>query len=403
MTTIKIASNTETFVADKADTSYVLGEASTLWLSSEFGIDARSGADNMTFRIDGRILDSTSAGLQAGTFYGGLTSDNCNITIGKTGLIQSKDVAVTVYGDNAVIANNGNLLGDETVESDGISITGSHGKISNIGLVQAHYGIRMVGDGNEFNNSGHVVSLLAVDVETKAGETARIVNSGYLLSANSNAIYANAGEETVINSGQIHGNIMLLGGDDTFVNRGGHLGGTVHGGLGNDIYVVDSKGLQISEDMGEGYDRVKSSVAWTLDMNFEEGMLTGKKNVNLIGNDTGDVLYGNSGNNHIRGDMGTDFITGGRGNDTLTGGDGVNSGDTGDIFIFHHHSGADIITDFQDGTDKINLDAYTGIADFGDLTIKKSGEDVVVMLADGDSITLLHTSKAMITEADFQF
>jgi Ca2+-binding RTX toxin-like protein len=171
------------------------------------------------------------------------------------------------------------------------------------------------------------------------------------------------------------------------------------------MFIVDNKSILLDEKSGEGFDRVKSSISWTLGDNIEEATLTGKKNINLTGNDSGSFLYGNAGNNKIKGDMGLDWITGGKGNDVLTGGDGVSAGDIADFFVFKPHSGKDVITDFQDGMDKINLQTYTGIDDFSDLKghIKQSGDDLVVTLLDGDQITLRDMDKINLSETDFAF
>jgi Ca2+-binding RTX toxin-like protein len=404
MATVKITSSSSTFVADQADTFYMLQEGASLFGSNDYGIDARSAIDGREIRIDGQILDATT-GVAIGNYFSeGAFAHNNVVTIGATGLIQVEDVGIGGYGNNDVITNNGTIASDPTIESNGISIEGDNAHITNNGLVSAHYGIQFSGTGGVITNAGSVVSTLAVIMSTADGETGKLINSGDI-TASSEAIWGDDGEETVINSGQINGNIRLAAGDDQFVSRGGHVHGTVMGGLGNDTFIVDNKNILLDEMSGEGFDRVKSSISWTLGDNIEEATLTGKKNINLTGNDSGSFLYGNAGSNRIKGDMGLDWITGGKGNDVLTGGDGVSAGDIADFFVFKPHSGKDVITDFQDGMDKINLQTYTGIDDFSDLKghVKQSGDDLIVTLLDGDQITLRDMDKINLSETDFTF
>jgi len=90
-------------------------------------------------------------------------------------------------------------------------------------------------------------------------------------------------------------------------------------------------------------------------------------------------------------------LDGGRGNDILTG------GGSADEFVFKAGCGKDVITDFVDGADKIDLRNYKGIDAFGDLDVKKHGNDLVIELAGDDTITLRNFDKADLSTADFTF
>jgi Ca2+-binding RTX toxin-like protein len=57
---------------------------------------------------------------------------------------------------------------------------------------------------------------------------------------------------------------------------------------------------------------------------------------------------------------GNDTLVGGTQNDNLTGGAGA------DVFLFNVGDGADIIMDWEDGLDRIDISAY-GLASFGDV------------------------------------
>lgn len=72
----------------------------------------------------------------------------------------------------------------------------------------------------------------------------------------------------------------------------------------------------------------------------------------LVGNDVDNVLTGNAGNDVLRGGGGDDTLIGGAGADTLTGGAGA------DLFVATHAFSTDVITDFESGTDRIDLSAF---------------------------------------------
>jgi YD repeat-containing protein len=98
------------------------------------------------------------------------------------------------------------------------------------------------------------------------------------------------------------------------------LGGadTMRGGDGDDTYVVDNAKDLIFEDANQGYDRIESSVTYTLAVNVEAIALTGTASINATGNAQDNELVGNSGNNKLDGGTGADRMAGGLGNDTYT-------------------------------------------------------------------------------------
>lgn len=237
---------------------------------------------------------------------------------------------------------------------------------------------------------------------------------------------------------------LLEGGDGNDVLHGGAGDHILAGGAGDDQYLVRDIGNIVREEADGGTDRVYSEISYTLgdnveNLNLMKAGLTGTGNAldNRMGGSTGtDILYGLDGNDLLQGSDGDDFLYGGNGNDELRGGTGhdvleggagndlllgnegndiliggagddrleggegadvMTGGEGADLFRFRsdHLSATDIdiITDFQSGTDKIELnlidaniltsknDAFTFI---GDSAFTHSAGQLQAIFEDGD-------------------
>jgi serralysin len=116
----------------------------------------------------------------------------------------------------------------------------------------------------------------------------------------------------------------------------------------------------------------------------------------LTGNDGNDTLNGGEHNDVLNGGNGADKLIAGTGNDQMTGGTGI------DQFWFDvGHFGADTITDFENGTDKIRLTKQPGIDAISDLTISQQGANVLITLPDGSTITVNNTTVGDFDASDF--
>jgi Ca2+-binding RTX toxin-like protein len=200
----------------------------------------------------------------------------------------------------------------------------------------------------------------------------------------------NSGDNLIVGFGEDNQTLLGLGGNDVIYGGNGadYLDGgagndsldgvgdsagldTFAGGAGDDIYGVYNSATMIVENAGEGTDTVWTAVNYTLTNEVE--------NLFLVGNLTG---TGNSGNNLIVGyGVGDNTIDGGAGADTIDGGAGTDviSGGTGaDIFTFvfaqSTATATDRITDFEIGTDKLDIFTPAGVA-ASPTSFSRAGDD----------------------------
>lgn len=115
------------------------------------------------------------------------------------------------------------------------------------------------------------------------------------------------------------------------------------------------------------------------------------KIIGFAGNDT---LFGGNGADRMDGGDGADTLNGGRGADTLIGGLGR------DTFVLREGSGNELVTDFQNGIDRILI--RTSDDRFADLTIIEV-EAGVRIRSDGATILLRGADLSDINAADFIF
>ncbi len=107
-------------------------------------------------------------------------------------------------------------------------------------------------------------------------------------------------------------------------------------------------------------------------------------------------LTGSAYNDTLSGDAGENVLTGLAGNDSLRGYGGE------DVFVFGASFGNDIIGDFEDGIDKLDMSGNTQVNGIADLTITVSGADALVSDAFGNTI-LLQGEANNISGSDFIF
>lgn len=419
MKTVSISKNRTTmFEAGQGNTTYVLEKGISISTADGAGLAGVTDVKGRDFLIRGDITASQGYGI----FIGGPGETGAGVLeVAKSAHI-SGNVGVKLAADGQVLKNAGLIGGETAVETSGtrmliqnsgiingndigIDVSFEGGKIVNTGQIagQDHAIYSLLGAGEELKivNKGDIGATenTTISLSNLTGSTTTLVNHGNI-DGKFWALQANFSLSTEIirNRGEISSQVWLGGGDDTFDDRGG-TAYYVDGGEQDDLYIIDDVQIILGEQTNAGTDTVRSSVTWTLGANFENLTFTGANSLTGKGNDIANRITGNAGQNTLYGYGGIDVINGGRGDDILYGGNHA------DTFVFATKSGHDVIADFQNGTDIIDLTRYRGLDDFTEFSkaMVQNGADVEIHLGKHDVLTVDNVTIANLTGEDFAY
>lgn len=172
-------------------------------------------------------------------------------------------------------------------------------------------------------------------------------------------------------------------GQDTLIGRNGD--DLIEGGIGKDRLF----GGNGNDDLfgGSANDRIKSAGGNDFVFGGAGGdKLDGNGGADyLVGGGGGDQINGNAEADQLFGGAGSDALFGGSGDDRLTDGAGAMDQMTGglgaDVFILTDDGERDVINDFENGIDLIDLRAE-GAMSFLDITLAQSGNKVIARYGD---------------------
>jgi Ca2+-binding RTX toxin-like protein len=291
---------------------------------------------------DGQIINSAEGTITAlsGIGIGGHDDDTINF-----GSVIAEQTAFTFNptSQHGSLDNRGTVFGHIFGAADGSTSGGN--SILNGGTIEGAEG------GVAVATAPGIVTLVVNSGTIRGGEFGAVAslgvgavnlqNSGTLIGATNFLAVAN---DVVVNTGTIVGAVKLGGGNDSFNGAGGKSG-AIFGEAGKDVLTGGPGSDNI--DGGDGND--------TLSGGLGADMLTGGAgNDGINGGDGNDTLVGGLGLDTLAGGNGNDKMRGGLGIDRLTGGANIDF-----IILDTQPNGAtnrDIVTDFQHGVDKFQLD-----------------------------------------------
>ena len=374
-----IGTNDDDAITGTIGDDTILGRDGDDVIDGDAGRDFIQGGRGNDTLLGGTGRDELRGGENDDLLVGGASADillgqNGNDTlVGENGNDQlfggnGNDHIFGGRGNDRISGNNGDdfITGDEGQDR----ITGGNGNDTVFGgdgddrlIGNAGEDELIGGDGND-----HIVG--GADNDTLDGQNGDDFLAG---GGGSDTINGGDGADNIFGNGSNDfidgeaGNDIIQGnsGDDFLL--GGDGNDTILGGNGDDLIFGDS-GLSES-DIGDDF---------------------------ISGGNGDDLIFADGGDDTIDGGAGDDSLFGGAGNDFIIGGNGS------DIFAFAHGDDHDVISDFQDGYDKIDLSDF-GFNSFDDIyiTINDIGQ-VAIFLSEDQSIAFENlTDPSILDAADF--
>ncbi len=187
------------------------------------------------------------------------------------------------------------------------------------------------------------------------------------------------------------GDDIIYGGAGADYLIGNGLNDEIHGGDDDDIIYADGGGDVVYGD--DGNDQIYGGAQ-------NDTLFGGSQDDTIVAGTGNDILSGGDGTDILMGEGGADRLNGNAGSDTLIGGAST------DAFIFDVGTGADIIADFQNNIDTIELDdglwgnAALTVADVISTYATDTGTSVVFDFGNGDEITINGVTSATLLQDD---
>ncbi|PLX39332.1 MAG: hypothetical protein C0606_02055 [Hyphomicrobiales bacterium] len=385
-------------------------------------LDGGGGNDTAVFNGSGKITvdlqktggQNTGQGTDRLINIENVTSGNGNDQLTGTGagntLIGNggNDTLIGLNGNDILEGGNGNDELNGGNQNDTLNGGGGNDTVLFTGTGRVTVDLRTTASQNTGQGSD---KLLNIENVTSGGGNDKLTGNGggnTLIGNNGNDALFGLGAQDVLRGG---------GGNDTL--NGGTQHDTLDGGGGVDTAIFSGNG-KITVDLrktgiqntGQGNDKLLNIENVTSGGGNDK--LTGKGNNNVLNSNNGhDTLSGLDGKDTLLGGGGNDKLFGGNQNDVLKGGAGADTlrGDAGndqlygqggpDTFVFDDGFGKDRILDYNDNADTIDLRPYSGLANFGDLTIRSNANGDAVIDLGTDEITLVGVNKSVLDASDF--
>ena len=316
-----------------SDVGYV-GPSGELVVTNNQPIFIASGT--VTLTILGTVAVLGNNGFSGAVVGQGDTFD---MLIGAGGSVSSPGTAIFSLCDVASNVNNAGTVHSQATGILADSLEGGAFTLINSGTVlgdqNAVRGGLGLGTVDIFNTGTLTGVEIGIDLFNTSATSSFYLRNHGTIDGGAFAIRGSGGTDSIINTGTIGNDVTLGTGDDLFRNKSaGFVAGAVDGGAGKDVLSGAA-----ADDVflgGGGADVLRGRGG---DDDLSGGAFT-------------DTLYGGRGEDIIDGGGGADLINAGYGDDTVTGGGGADS------FVIIRNAGHDVITDFQNGTDVIDISAF---------------------------------------------
>ena len=351
--------NDKYFVDSPTDIIFDTGGIDTVFSSETFSLNSAAvfGIENFTL---------TEAGLggegNSGNNYisGNYRSDGTGVSITGGG---GDDTIVGGFGHDYLKDNGSGRCKLSGAEGNDTLISGTGIDTLIGGIGNDVYFVNNVKDTVKEDAAGGIDTIYSSINYTLAANFEKLVltgsanmgiignNSGGTLVGNGNSnnmlkggtgndsIIGGAGNDIIISGGGV--DTLDGGAGDDFITGNGKS--YLRGGAGNDCYIVSATTDTITDT--DGVDTVQSSVNYSLGVDIEKLILTGKTSLVGKGNSLNNEITANNAGNRLDGGAGSDQLFGGLGNDTLVGNgtDNLLGGLGNDTYIVD--SSTDIILD----------------------------------------------------------
>jgi Ca2+-binding RTX toxin-like protein len=257
---------------------------------------------------------------------------------GELGGIQVNGFQVEILNRGEIVSDGIPFLGPTPFSGYGVGFaSGSFGVLTNDGTIRGGFAGVWSDTGTAIfvTNTGNISGLyVGVGALSGSSSSSFIANSGTISGLEASIVLGD-GNDHLINSGTLMGDVDLGAGDDVIDTRHGDVltsavssdgagAGSIIGGDGSDTYLIGDADINLVEAVGVvgDVDKVKTTVSYQLETNFEDLTLLGSRSINGMGNASGNTITGNSGDNRLYGFGGFDHLYGGAGDDVLYGGAG---------------------------------------------------------------------------------
>ncbi|MBI2768926.1 MAG: tandem-95 repeat protein, partial [Burkholderiales bacterium] len=184
-----------------------------------------------------------------------------------------------------------------------------------------------------------------------------------------NDVLAGRGAADTLKGGAGNDKLYGEGGNDKLYGGAGN--DRLWGGAGNDV-LEDTEGNNLAAG-GAGDDTITLGGG-------SDVVVAGSGNDKVTSGAGNDFIDGGAGNDAIDAGSGNDFIAAGKGDDTITAGLGR------DVIAFNRGDGNDVLKTTS-GDARADLISLGGGIRYADLTLHKSGSDLILGLGAGDQIT----------------